>query len=855
MYVCEGCSKEYSSQKRYLSHIEHCEQDDNRSVSTNATDYNRSTKTTDKGLLEKLISDRERMKAELRQYKDDIRRRGSSYKDELEQSQRYYQEQIRSLTDEKDELADKLSTIRDEIYNEKEKLRAEFNEKLATEKKRITASAKEQPAKMQTIIDKLQKKLDKQAQEFDELHENNQAALQLKEEQCKTMVATMENRFLREKDEFRRVITTCQSEKDAALVTLRREKDHEIQQVIADRNTIIQSLENTIRDLRNQMEIRDKEHKLNMSDLTETNNREMSEKTSTIKHLIDSHKSIVEKMQTKFEGRLDNEALRYSRDMEKLANEHKIHVEELENSHNISIENIKRDTQRQIQEHIDALDLQKQHTQAIECDIAAQIAKAEQNFLEQIDQTKRYYQNELEKQKNSLTKNHLESVRDRDDTIITLERLNHALGSQVGHFRSAMENMKIDTNRIKQQFIHNLNKQQADSDKLLRDRDTTITELKAEVSHLYSRNNQLTEETKAKFDNMMSEYTRMQHENKLLISSKDTLQRSIDDMDQRFTKQLEITKLEVAERLTNMYTQNENMYKEKLQLAEIKLSEYVSSLKQKDIDHNTRLVELRQDLQASAQKDVLLLTSELERYKADLSVSKNELSAIKMEFDTRVSEAIKLNKKTSSLEIEQLQMRLTKYRDDFDKLNIDYHTLKNQSNQHLIETENNYIKNVDILAEQLKKSKEETVRAMGLVEKTKQEFSGQMKMLSSLSNPEREHLNKLEAELSEKSNNLVLLRGNMDEMTGQISELREQLRIMSEEFSQERKSMMKERDDLLLQVKNSMRDSEVESKLKKMRDDCIEAMRKSRVELAQMTRENADLRQKLSELTSSKTTS
>lgn len=850
MYVCESCSKEYTSQKRYLSHIEHCERDDVRSVSTNASEYRPKS---DKGLLEKLMADREKMKAELRQYKDELRRKNSHYNEDLEQSHKYYQEQIVSLTEEKEELADKLSCIREEIYTEKERLRAEFNEKLASEKKRIIASTKEQPTKLQAIIDRLQKKLDKQAEDFDELHENNQAAITLKDEQFKVQFTSMEQRFAREKDEFRKLIATCHSEKEAALATLQREKNHEIQQTLTDRNTVIISLENTIKDIRNQIEIREKEYKLSLAEITDTKNREMSEKMNTIKHLIDSHNSIIEKMQAKFDGRIENEELKYSRDIEKLINDHKSQISEIEKTHEISMENIKRDTQRQIQEYIDVLAVEKQRTETIEADINRQISQAETNYLEQIEQTKKYYQKELDRQKESLSRNHVESVRDRDDTILTLERLNHALGSQVGHFRSVIENMKVDTNRVKQQFIHNLNKQQTDTEKMLRERDTQITELKAEITHLYARNNQQNEETKAKFGNIMAEYTRLQQENKHLLTTKETLQKSVDDMDQRFSRQLELTKLEIAERNKNILVQTENTYKEKLQIADIKINEYATSIKQKDTEHNIRLLELRQDLQTAAQKEASLLKNEVDRYRTDYEIIKNEIATIKAEFSTRVTEANKLYKQTFMLEIEQLRLSVKRYKDDYERLNIDHEALKTQSTQRIADMENNYIKNVDILAQQLKQSKEETKAALYAVEQNKQDYASQMRMVTNLTNPEREHLNKLESELTEKSNNMFIMRGAMDELTGQVTELREQLRVSTEEFTQERKNMLKERDELLAQVKNSIRDGEVESKLKKMRDDCIESMRKSRAELSQMIRENNELKQKLSQQNGEKT--
>lgn len=45
MYICQNCNKECTSQKRYLKHIEHCEEKDEliirskRSISNNMSEF------------------------------------------------------------------------------------------------------------------------------------------------------------------------------------------------------------------------------------------------------------------------------------------------------------------------------------------------------------------------------------------------------------------------------------------------------------------------------------------------------------------------------------------------------------------------------------------------------------------------------------------------------------------------------------------------------------------------------------------------------------------------------------------------------------------------------------------------
>lgn len=183
MYTCETCSNKYTSQKSYLSHIESCEEQQERSSSSRKRnsisalsdiedDRSRSRYLIDgismKKMIERLLKDRIKYKAIIKKYKSDIRMRIKEHRYDLERNQEYFQEQILALNEEKDDLTQQLIASREEVFNEKERLRSNFLKKIALEKKRLGISyERKNPSniKLQKNINKLHESINMQIEQ------------------------------------------------------------------------------------------------------------------------------------------------------------------------------------------------------------------------------------------------------------------------------------------------------------------------------------------------------------------------------------------------------------------------------------------------------------------------------------------------------------------------------------------------------------------------------------------------------------------------------------------------------------------------------------------------------------------
>lgn len=130
MYICRNCNKECTSQKRYLKHIEHCEEKNEliirskRSISSNFSEFEdddlyskgRQRSKITKDTVSKLLNDRNKYKSEIKKYKNEIRQQAKTHREELENNETYFQDQINNLLDEKEEFEERVKLR--QIYQE-----------------------------------------------------------------------------------------------------------------------------------------------------------------------------------------------------------------------------------------------------------------------------------------------------------------------------------------------------------------------------------------------------------------------------------------------------------------------------------------------------------------------------------------------------------------------------------------------------------------------------------------------------------------------------------------------------------------------------------------------------------------
>lgn len=439
-YKCDICSKEYTSQKRYLVHVEKCQnREDTRSNeerpsssrsrsvrsigSTRSLDISdveddrRSSRSVEcnRDSLEKLIRQNEKLKIENKKFVSDIRHMNREHREQLSQNEDYFRDQITALSEERDQLVEQITSVQEKLFNEKDKLRSDFAKKLTTEKKRLEQKyiglGSNQVSKLTDTIKKLQ---EKQGEYFEE-KEDLEQQLEAKHDEIihlKSLLKNSEQSL--SKTEVRYV------DKERQLQTLRTE--HET-------------------------------HRLSFE-------KQISELQTNIRFLKDSHAKKLE----------DNNRI----NQRKITQEVTEKTQSIQKEHDNRLITIHQDFEKKIRELSDELDKQKNnvsHNQNLidEC-VTRKEHELTSQFIIEIDK----FECEICKLKDVIVT--------KDKTISELERVNIDISEKSKHIREAMKRMKNDTDSIKEQFVFNLNKQKEDGENAIIERETRIDILEKEIN-------------------------------------------------------------------------------------------------------------------------------------------------------------------------------------------------------------------------------------------------------------------------------------------------------------------------------------------------------------------------------------
>ena len=654
MYTCETCNKEYSSQKSYLSHIALCEErediksrsksmiaisdiEDERSRSRSRASV-ASFKPSFKDVVEKLMKERTKYKNEIKKYKTDLRSLTEDHRVEFERSQEYFQEQIISLTDERDNLAEKLNLSREQIFNEKERLRIEFSKKITAEKKRLDnvygGKNSTTISRLEKTIDNLQERLNAQMEEKERIREEYDNQINLLTDQHRN--ATEQNQEIirkskhdldLEREEIRRSIQLLQNEKETTITLLRREKDQEIQNLIAEKDTVIKSLEFTVNNLHKDKELMKKDYDREISNLNCEHDLNLRERNTIINRLKDNHINATNQAHTKYESQLKYLSDKAVEDIEVLSKEHQKEKVIINAKHTDNINEIKANFTEKLKEIENELDFYKNKILKTENESKILIDKSNKDTEERILQIERDNKQYIDTLKRDIDRDHQENIRIRDDTINELERLNHSLGAQVGHYRSAMDNMKNDIGRIKQQFILNLNKQKEDDERAISERETRISNLESEIKKIYDSTSQQ------------------------LNTAKQTIEK------------LQYEKVDIEIKLKS--TEEINNENSRLKVIEDNLNKKIEQL-QRDLQHSQNIIEDNKQQFTTQLNAITGLTNpekeELKNIKNQLSLKNEQLSKLKT-FSENLADNLASNQKT----LDNTQKELNKERNEIAK--------------------------------------------------------------------------------------------------------------------------------------------------------------------------------------------
>lgn len=519
MYKCNTCEKEYTSQKRYLNHIENCDYVDNSSkrsshsvaVLSDVEDDFRSlsrSRNHDNTNLEQLMKDKAKYKIEIKKYKAELRSRVEEHRNELERIQEYFQKQLIDLTEKKDELLDQVNSAKEELFNEKERLRSEFSKKITTEKNRLEnrySGKNTAEVRLQSIINKLQKEKEALREEFNNDINTLKEAHRVELNNIQGDVCKYQQALERERDDVKRAVQLLQAEKDSVMAVLHREKEQALYDLTADKDTVIHSLEHIKSNLQREKELLERNYKCEIQDLKCSHEIAISDMNRTIEKLKDNHAKAINQNRSHIESKLSNMEDKAAKDMQIALDQHQLALATKEYSYSTTLKNIKAENIRQIEELTAQIaTIQQKMIETENCN-RTQMDRVQKNAEEKMKEIQCKTVNEKVELIRKMEKEHNENVRDRDHTINELERLNHILGAQIGHYHSAIKNMETDTSRIKQQFVTSLNQQKEENIKAISERETKINTLEKEIQNIRSQkdnHNKILTEKETKIINM-----------------------------------------------------------------------------------------------------------------------------------------------------------------------------------------------------------------------------------------------------------------------------------------------------------------------------------------------------------------
>jgi hypothetical protein len=326
MFNCRNCGKSYESRKRYVEHIEVCEEDiqslqsrqsglsrgsRQTSTCTSAKPTSRhrppEDSTRQEGKLRRAVADlmdeRTRLKGELGKVETDLRARVHAHREDIASTQEYYQGQVTSLMNERDELAHQLKRHND-VIDDREKMRTEMMKKLVNERKKLESREATNTTQFTAEVDNLQNRL---AEQTDNQEKERTSFVKKLNEQDSTYrqqitqiteQLKISNQALAE---MREVVLSKNNE-EVAFQRIIVEKDERMEKVMAEHISGVREKELWIGGLEERLVKEHESHKTSINQLRCKLEGKIREREISIQDMQNTREKEVSQMLSKLEG-------------------------------------------------------------------------------------------------------------------------------------------------------------------------------------------------------------------------------------------------------------------------------------------------------------------------------------------------------------------------------------------------------------------------------------------------------------------------------------------------------------------------------------------------------------------------
>ena len=618
-----------------------------------------------KRLAKKLAKDKEKLKDKLRRLLDDVEDKSEEHRKEMEKSQNYFEEQLNDLTEERDKAYDDLENMRDAMIVEKEKIRNNFEEKLNKHKesleKRYGSKDSQVVKRLENTIVVLQERINQQIEERDRLKDTTEQFYIQREENLRQTITDLEEQFrklketqIRDRQDMNKTAKTFNDEKEFMIAKLRKEKEDEISNVIAEKNAAFVSLQS----LKEQIEKRAKnadtqrdeeicKMKFEVADAKRNFETKYTESTTVFKNSIAEIKQ-------QYEGKL------YSQDQQ-----HKTEIEQLRKEYENNYYNITGETSRKIEHVINEKDGKINELTTTLARLNKQLESGT------VTDSKRYEHviSDLQAQCETKDREIKDSYLRHEKIVGELTDSNTRLKEQLTIVKDNTKKLQDYSQNINSQMVGTVTKQKEQAEKDIATRDMTIDKLERQLKKITEESIDRVNSAERKLKNTLEDLKEISDKHtstKLIVDKrekdillqKDELSRVKETNDMyveklrksHFEKELLESKVKTFEDMiktrdvTTESEKNRNLQlQSQFQNSQIKLKELEFELDRK----NKSIKELQTDLD-NANKTLSVTTSESVKVKNQLTDElKKSVSQITLEKDRTVED---MKKSYSQLE-------------------------------------------------------------------------------------------------------------------------------------------------------------------------------------------------------------
>ena len=512
MYKCDICSKTYDSQRRYATHAKRCENREAGNMSDYSTYSGRSSGSVNVGMMshrsrlsrrnsivsindaehgsttenseyyraaQQLSNDKKKLKIQLRKFSNELKHRVTNHRDEMEKIQEYYQEQINTLTEERDRLTDDLHIARDEMFDEKERVRTQYSEKLQAHREKLNKRyGNSTPIKrLENTIVTLQERLNDQLDERERMKDTLEKHFSDKEDAFQKEFAekddqlrTLRMEITQEREELRRLNRNALDEKERFKALCDKQKQVEINQILTDKHAAVTVIENAKTLLEKTVDTLQKQ-------LEETKNQHVLDHQANetkFEKLVQSYNDSIKEERSLLEARSFQDKTKYERDLATAREDIRKELDQEKTNHAKDLQEVERLNLTKLEEADKKLCRSQDHLLEMKETMKQELNLREKKIRETLHGQVRDLQDRFDVERTNLNKKHKESEKHMSAEMTNLTDTAQKMEQQIAYYKNISERYKTDTDSVNEQFVKNLNEQGMAHKKALDEREQKI---------------------------------------------------------------------------------------------------------------------------------------------------------------------------------------------------------------------------------------------------------------------------------------------------------------------------------------------------------------------------------------------